>query len=250
MLVLREVWAAVEAEQIMKLLRLGLSFTIPTLLFAQEQAAVLDEARSSATESVVESGSALAPAATATGFEPLTPEQKAKRRALRLIEPLTLLSSAFGAGVDQWRNIPPEWGQGTEGYARRFASAEGFTAAHNGVALGFDLAFHLDPRYRRLPEAGFGSRLWNAVGQTFIANKDSGGKTINVSEIAGNFGAGFVANTWQPAGYNSTDDAITRGVLGLTYHTLKNVAREFLPDLLHPGKRGYSSSSPSGNVSH
>ena len=110
----------------------------------------------------------------------------------------------------RWRDTPPQWGQGSEGYARRFASAEGFTAAHNGIALMFDLGFHLDPRYRRMPGAAFGARLRNAVGQTFIANKDSGGKMINVSEIAGNFGAGFIANSWYPAGYNSAWPMLSR----------------------------------------
>ena len=216
----------------MKLLTRIVLFTIPTLLLAQEPIAAADETNSGAR------------GAAASALDPLTPEQKASQRALRLIEPMTLVSSAFGAGVDQWRNVPREWGQGSEAYAIRFASAEGFTAAHNAVALGVDIAFHLDPRYRRMPEARFGPRLWNAVSQTFIANKDSGGKTINVSEIAGNFGAGFIANAWQPAGYNSTGDALTRGALGLAYHSAKNVLREFLPNLLHPGKHASVSAGP------
>jgi hypothetical protein len=217
----------------MRLLTLLVLFTIPTLLPAQESIAAVDEDNSGAP------GAAAAPA-----LDPLTPEQKASRRALRLIEPMTLLSSAFGAGIDQWRNVPRAWGQGSEAYAIRFASGEGFTAAHNAVALGFDIAFHLDPRYRPMREGRFGPRLWNAVSQTFIANKDSGGKTINVSEIAGNFGAGFIANAWQPAGYNSTGDALTRGALGLAYHSAKNVLREFLPNLLHPGKHASASTGP------
>src|SRR5262249_8791294 len=144
----------------------------------------------------------------------------------------TLVSSAFGAGMEQWRNAPPQWGQGGEGYARRFASSEGFTAAHNAIALGFDLGMHTDPRYRRMPEAGFKARLLNSVSQTVVDNKDHGGRTINLSEIGGNFGAGFIANTWNPPGYNSMGNALTRGALGLAYHTAKNVAREFLPDIL------------------
>jgi len=170
---------------------------------------------------------------TASAFAPLTPDQKVKRRALRLIEPVTLVSSAFGAGIDQWRDVPQKWGQGYEAYAIRFASSEGFTAAHNTVALGFDLAFHLDPRYRRMPEGRFKARLRNAVSQSFLAHKDSGGETVNVSEIAGNFSAGFISNTWQPAGDNSVGDALTRGAMGLVFHTAKNVGREFLPDILH-----------------
>jgi hypothetical protein len=221
----------------MKLQTLAVLFTIPALLLAQQPIAPGDETRVNATGAAADSPSDSASDSPAPGLDPLTPGQKAKRRVLRLVEPVTLFSSAFGAGIEQWRNVPPEWGQGSEAYAIRFASAEGFTAAHNAVALGFDIAFHLDPRYRRLPQAGFRQRLWNAVSQTVIANKDSGGKTINVSEIAGNFSAGFISNTWEPAGYNSTGDALTRGALGLAYNAAKNIFREFLPDLLHPGKR-------------
>lgn len=175
---------------------------------------------------------------------PLTAEQKIHRRALRLIEPVTLVSAAFSAGIDQWRDVPHAWGQGTEGYAIRFASAEGFTAAHNAVALGFDLALHLDPRYRREPGAPMKARVWNAIGQTFIANKDSGGRTVNVSEIAGNLGAGFISNTWEPAGYNSPANGLTRGLLGIAFHTGKNVAREFLPDMLHRGQHSGATPAP------
>jgi hypothetical protein len=218
----------------MKLLHLGALFAVPAFLFAQEPIAACDD-ETPLVDSP--SNSVQAPVARPNAPDPLTAGQKATRRALRLVEPITLFSSAFGAGIDQLRNLPPQWGQESEGYARRFASAEGYTAAHNAVALGFDLTFHLDPRYRRMPEARFGPRMWNAVSQTFIANTDSGGKMINVSEIVGNFGAGFIANTWQPAGYNSTGDALTRAAFGLAYHTAKNAAREFLPDLLHRTKK-------------
>jgi hypothetical protein len=188
----------------MKLVNLGLLFSLPTLMLAQ-----------------------------ATLPEPLTPEQKMKRRVLRLVEPVSIVSTAIGASFSQLQNEPPQWGQGMEGYARRFGSAEGSTAAHNFIALGFDLTLHTDPRYRRMPDGRFMPRMRNAISQTFIANKDSGGKVVNFSEIGGSFGAAFVANTWEPAGHNSTGNALTRGAVGLAYHTLKNFAREFLPDLVH-----------------
>jgi hypothetical protein len=216
----------------MRLLDLGVLAIIPAFLLAQEPIAPGDETPKDGPE--VTADSPADSASTPTAPVPLTAGQKALRRARRLIEPDDLLLSAAGAGIEQWRNVPPEWGQGSEGYARRFGSAEGFTAAHGAIALGFDIALHLDPRYRRMPQARFGPRLWNAVSQTFIANKDSGGKMFNVSELAGNFGAGFIANTWEPAGYNRTGDALTRGALGLAYHAAKNVVREFLPSLLHP----------------
>ena len=214
---------------IMRLLNLGVFLAIPPVLLAQEPAAPVDG------NSAPDSGKSSASPSAAQ--QPLTPGQKALRRARRLIEPDDLIISAAGAGIEQWRDVPPQWQQGSEGFARRFGSAEGFTAAHGAVALGFDVALHLDPRYRRMPHAGFRTRLWNALSQTFIATKDSGGKTINVSEIAGNFGAGFIANAWEPPGYNSAGSALSRGALGLAYHAAKNVVREFLPGILHPGER-------------
>jgi hypothetical protein len=219
----------------MKVLNLGVVVAIPALLFAQDPIAAGDGTHSNTTTRTVASSSdSSQSSATPATLEPLTPEQKVKRRALRLIEPVTLASLAVGAGIEQCRNVPPEWGQGSGGFARRFASDEGFAAAHNAVGLGFDLAFHLDPRYRPMPQARFGPRMWNAISQTFVAYKDSGGRTINVSEIGGNFAAGFISNTWQPKGYDSTGDALMRGALGIACHTARNIAREFLPDLLHP----------------
>jgi len=210
----------------MRILNLGLAFAIPVLLAAQEPVSASLNSSSPAPDAE-SAPSGISPSA----YTPLTAEQKAARRIKRLAEPVNLLSAAFGAGIDQWRNVPKEWGQGAEGYARRFGSAEGFSVSDAAIGLGFDVAFHLDPRYHRKPEARIGGRLWNAVSQTFLAYKDSGGRTINVSEIGGNFGAGFVSNTWEPRGYNSTGDALTRGALGLAYHTAKNVVRELLPSL-------------------
>jgi hypothetical protein len=216
----------------MRLSNLAFLFLAPALLSGQEPVTPIEPAPPANTANT-------APAA----FTPLTTRQKVSWRAIRVVEPFTLVNSAFGAGIDQWRNKPKEWGQGMEGYACRFASAEGFIAAHNTIALGFDVAFHVDPRYRRRPDARFGPRLWNAVSQTILANTDSGGKIVNVSEFAGNFGAGFVSNTWQPERYSSTGDALTRGAMGLMYHTIKNIGREFLPNLMHPGKHS-STGSP------
>jgi hypothetical protein len=220
----------------------GLLFVLPALTLAQEPATPGDPSRLNAADAAVEAQAS----APLTLVEPLTPKQKLKRRTMRLIEPVTLFSSAFGAGFGQLINRPPEWGQGAQGFATRFASSEGSAAAHNAIALGFDVAFHLDSRYHRMPEAAFKPRLLHAVKQTFIANKDSGGTMINVSEIAGNFGAGFITGTWQPPAYNTVGNGMMRGALGMGYDTLKNLIREFLPDLLHPSRRStlYSDSQP------
>jgi hypothetical protein len=182
--------------------------------------------------------------AATSSITPLTVGQKVKRRELRLVEPVTLLSSAFGAGIEQARHEPKAWPQGGQGYAIRWASAQGFNVAHNGVALAFDLAMHTDPRYRRLPAGSAGARVWNAVSQSFLAYKDSGGRTVNMAEIGGNFGAGVIANAWNPPGNRTLGDGLERGALGLMYHTAKNIAREFLPDFMHRAGLGGATGKP------
>src|SRR5215472_3976915 len=160
----------------------------PAFLVAQDQKT--DPARIKAADATVNAAqpdpsAPPAPVRNVKLMEPLTPKQKVKRRALRLVEPVSLVSAAFGAGIEQGRDIPPQWGQGAEGYGKRLGSAYGFMAAHNAIALGFDLAFHLDPRYHRSEQSGFFPRVKHAVMQSVIAHKDNGGTMINISEIAG-----------------------------------------------------------------
>ncbi len=198
----------------------GLLFLLlPSLLIAQE----------APQQGEIETSMSGTPVAVAT---PMTAGQKIRRRELRFIQPVALLGSAVSAGWDQMGDVPHQWGQGAEGFAIRFASAEGNTLAFNTVALGFDLSMHTDPRFRRMEEGSVKARIWNAVSQSFLAYKDSGGRTLNVAELAGNYGAGFITNTWEPAGHNGVGDALVRGTTGLAFHTLKNVGREFLPDLV------------------
>jgi hypothetical protein len=210
----------------MQLSGISLSLVLPALLLAQSPSGADVNTAPAALGGSIAAG-------PADPYTPLTPAQKVKRRAVRLIEPVTLASSAAGAGIDQWRRVPHNWQEGGEGYAIRFASAEGYTASHNTIALIFDTTLHLDPRFHRMPEGDVKARIWNAVSQSFLAYKDSGGRTFNISEVGGNFGAGFIAGTWMPPGYRNANDSIERGALGLLFHTGKNVVREFLPDILH-----------------
>ena len=94
----------------MKLLNLGLLIAIPAFVFAQDSVASDDGTNPNATAGYVASLSDSSQS-SATIFEPLTPGQKVKRRALRLIEPVTLFNAAAGAGIEQLRNVPPEWGR-------------------------------------------------------------------------------------------------------------------------------------------
>jgi hypothetical protein len=179
----------------------------------------------------------------------LTAKEKLELRILRVVSPITQIGVVAGAAIDQREDEPGKWGQGWGAYGTRVASAEGVNLSYNAVGATADLIFRLDPRYRRMPNGTFKARLWNAISQEFLAYKDSGGRVINVSTLAGSYGSEFISNTWEPAGSNKASDALTSGTLSIATHTGGNVAREFLPDLMRRFRHSPQSpaSSPASN---
>jgi hypothetical protein len=172
------------------------------------------------------------PAAQAAQMDtPLSASDKAVERFGHLVDPLSFVWSAAGAGIGQWRDSPPEWGQGAQGLSKRFAASEAWKATQNSLALGFDTALGLDPRFHPSHETRIWPRIRGAVGQTFLAYTDSGGRMFNYSEIGSSYGASFIANSWFPPHSNGPVNALERGTIGLSLNTASNVAKEFWPDI-------------------
>jgi len=60
--------------------------------------------------------------------------------------PYPTVMSAFGAGINQAYNTPPEWHQGTEAYGKRFGSDFGIAAVSTTTRYGLSAAFKEDAR--------------------------------------------------------------------------------------------------------
>ena len=54
--------------------------------------------------------------------QPLTFGERVQIYERSFIHPENLIGPALGAGIGQWRDTPPEWGQGAEAYGKRLAS--------------------------------------------------------------------------------------------------------------------------------
>jgi hypothetical protein len=162
---------------------------------------------------------------------PLSASDKAAVRVKRMVNPLTMLYSVAGAGIGQWRDEPPEWGQGAGGVGRRFAASQGWKITQNTIALSLDTTFGLDPRFHPSRESRIWPRLRGAMLQTVVAYTDSGGRVFNYSEVGSSYGASFVANSWFPPHSNGAGDALQRGTIGLGFNTASNVVKEFWPDI-------------------
>jgi len=122
---------------------------------------------------------------------PLTAAQKFQLGLRNLIDPEVILSDAAGAGIEQWRNTTDrQFGQGMEGYGKRFGVDYAATVTH--VLIGHTLTqsvFHQDPRYFYKGTGSFGSRFLYAVGTAFVAKGDNGHWQPDYSDIIGGLAA-------------------------------------------------------------
>jgi len=135
------------------------------------------------------------------------------------------------ATLYQLENSNPSFGQGMEGWAKRFGTAYGDQMIGNMMTEGLVPAlFHQDPRYFRLGEGTKKSRAWYAVKQIFVARMDSGGKTFNFSEWGGNAAATAISNAYYPDTRNWNDN-LQKLLIACATDTFSNVLKEFWPDV-------------------
>jgi hypothetical protein len=144
----------------------------------------------------------------------------------------SLFSAAAGAGINQWRDVPPEWRQGASGFGHRFAYHLAGNASSQAMQFGVSRLLHEDTRYIRSGEPGFRHRVKLVIVRTFIARKDNGpGTTFASSVVIGAYGSGFLDNLYYPKSLNSPGQAMLRGTLSISGTMGNNAFQEFWPDV-------------------
>ena len=100
------------------------------------------------------------------------------------IRPYTVVGPALGAGIGQWEDEPPGWGQGGDGYAS-LASGVGRSVISETIRFGFAAADGEDPRYHRSNDSGVWPRARHAIAETFTSHTESGARIPAFSRFAG-----------------------------------------------------------------
>ena len=162
---------------------------------------------------------------------PLTAGQKFKL-AVQYLNPYTFLFVAAEAGVNQARNDPREYGQGAEGYGKRYGAgfADGLTASIFITGL-YPSLLRQDPRYYRLGDGGFSHRTGYAVSRILVTRQDSGRKAFNVSEVLGSFSSSALAVTYYPRSQRDFSDVAERAGIQFAFDAGFNVLKEFYPEI-------------------
>ncbi len=145
--------------------------------------------------------------------------------------PGALLAAAAGAGLGQWRDEPPEWGQGWAGYGRRVGNLVATSAINQAISFGAGAALQEDLRHLPSGKRGLWPRAWSAVRSTFLVSKADGGQSVAYSRLMGAYGAGFVSSAWHPERKSNPGEALLRGTIVLGGGVGSNVFREFWPDI-------------------
>lgn len=144
--------------------------------------------------------------------------------------PWALFTPSLSAGISQWRNYPPEWKQGAEGFGKRLASDYGGVVLENTISLGFSSFDHEDLRYplSAYPKNAILKRAGHAISYTFVPKKEGGGRRFGWSRLVGAYGSGFIANTWYPSGHSDTRNALYLGSVNLAADLGMNLLKEFV----------------------
>lgn len=165
-------------------------------------------------------------------FTPLTSRQKLNLFADTTFDRITFVTAAFDAGINQATDTPHGYGQGGEGYAKRYGAAVADNVTSNFLGkFFFPVIFRQDPRYFALNEGGGGRRARYAISRAFVTRGDNGRNQFNVSQILGSFSSAAMVNVWYPPRDRHLDTTLIRGATRVGMNMGFNLFKEFWPEL-------------------
>jgi hypothetical protein len=169
----------------------------------------------------------------ASQIPPLTAKQKFKVVTRSSFDYVQYPWYGFLAGVSQAENSEPGYGQGAEGYGKRYGSAwaDGLIENYWTSAI-LPSILRQDPRFYQSGRGGFWRRTGYAMSRIVITRSDSGHNQFNASEVFGSaLAAGISTYSYHP--HEDKTLRNTGSVWGtqLGYDTLTLVVKEFWPDI-------------------
>ena len=148
------------------------------------------------------------------------------------ISPERLLTAAVSAGFGQARDTDHDYGQGMEGYGKRFGAAMG-RGASNSFFGTFVLAsvLHQDPRF--FPQVR--PTLWGSVKYSatrlVVTRNDSGNEVFNISGIVGPLAGEALANTYLPVREQTGAKTMERYGSDMAWRFAGNMFKNYWPTL-------------------
>jgi hypothetical protein len=167
---------------------------------------------------------------------PLTPKLKFELAWKSSTDPFTFASVGMIAGIAQAADRWGAYGQGAQGYAKRFGAtyADVVTGTFIGGAI-LPTVLKQDPRYFYKGTGSKKSRLLYALGNSVICKSDNGRWHPNYSSVLGNIAAGGISNLYYPSNdRNAAGVIFSTAFIRMGEMAVANIFQEFFVPKLTP----------------
>lgn len=164
---------------------------------------------------------------------PLTTGEKYKVVARSSFDYVQYPWYGFLAGISQAENSEPGYGQGAQGYGKRFGAAMADGTIENFMTSAvFPSLLHEDPRFFQSGHGGFRRRAWYAFTRILVTRTDKGNSDFNYSEVFGSaLSAGISTYSYHPHADKTVSNTAKVWGTQVGYDSLTYVVKEFWPDI-------------------
>ncbi len=176
---------------------------------------------------------------------PLDAKQKYHLALRTLVDPATFVIVAGFAGIEQADDEFSGYGQGWQGYGKRYGA--GLANASIGDMLGgavLPALFHQDPRFFYKSTGTKWQRTQYAIAMAVIARGDNGKWQPAYANILGQFASGAISNLYYPAANRGVELTFEAGLLDLVGNAADNLLEEFVLKRISTGVRGHAAAQP------
>jgi hypothetical protein len=177
---------------------------------------------------------------------PLGSKQKFQLAWRSTIDPVNFVITGAIAGVQQATNTPSGYGQGAQGYAKRYGAS--YADLVTGTFIGGAILPSLlkqDPRYFYKGTGSVRSRVLYAIANSVICKGDNGHWQPNYSSILGSLAAGGISNLYYPEqNRNGAALVVENTLIGIGETAATNLLQEFLIRKLTPNVSHQQSTTP------
>ncbi len=139
----------------------------------------------------------------------------------------------FLAGLSQAENSEPGYGQGAQGYGKRYGAAFADGTIENFMTQAvLPSVLRQDPRYFQLGHGSFWHRTFYAASRNIVTRTDSGHSQFNYSEVAGGAIAAFISTySYHPAADKTVSNTTKVWGTQFGYDAITLVVKEYWPDI-------------------
>jgi hypothetical protein len=177
---------------------------------------------------------------------PLSSKQKFELAWKTTVDPVTFAITGAIAGVQQAQNEFSGYGQGAQGYAKRYGAnyADLVTGTFIGSAILPSL-LKQDPRYFYKGSGSARSRILYAIANSVICKGDNRRWQVNYSNILGSLAAGGISNLYYPAkNRDGAELTFVSAAIGIGATAGANVVQEFVIRKLTPNVPTHAPAKP------